>query len=170
MKYTEEIMNVMNEINYGWVDKDGNSHTKLQDMINLYLLQTPEELIENKVGLCWDQVELERKLFEEKGIKAHAYFIVYLDNKKFPCHTFLSFEDNNKFYYFEHAWNEHKGIKEFNSEKELLNEVKKYFIGIELKDGYIDENIFVFEYSKPNKKLNTLEFYDWCQKGIKKDF
>lgn len=170
MKYAEEIMKLMDEINYGWVDKDGNSHTKLQDMINMYMLQTPEEIMNSKVGVCWDQVELERYYFKEKGIDIKSHFIVYFDNKKFPCHTFISFEDNNKYYWFEHAWSEHKGIKEFNSEKELLNEVKKHFIEIELKDGYDDKYIFVFNYSKPDKKLNTLEFYDHCQKSIKEEF
>ena len=170
MKYTDEIMKLMNEINYGWVDKDGNPHTKLQGMAETYLLQMPEETMKSKIGVCWDQVELERYYFEEKGIKVHAYFIVHFDNKKFPCHTFLSFEENGKFYWFEHAWAEHKGVKEFNTEKELLNEVKKHFIEIELKDGYMDEYIYVFDYSKPPKKLNTLEFYEWCRKGIKKEF
>ena len=30
---------------------------------------SPEELLNKKIGVCWDQVELERKLFEENNIK-----------------------------------------------------------------------------------------------------
>jgi len=30
----------------------------------LYYLPTPKEIIKNKVGICWDQVELERYYFK----------------------------------------------------------------------------------------------------------
>ena len=167
MKEAQEIMKLMEEINYGWVDKNGNSHIKLEGFADNYCLQTPEELIKSKLGVCWDQVELERFYFKEKGINIKSYFIVYYDNKRFPCHTFISFEDNNKFYWFEHAWEKHKGIKEFNSGEELLNEVKKHFIEMELKEDYDEDYLVIYKYSKPNKKLGAIEFYNYCEKGIK---
>lgn len=165
MKTAEEIMKLMEEIKYGWVDKNGNPHTKLENMIEMYMLQTPEETKKSKVGVCWDQVELERHYFNEKGIDIKSYFIVYNDGKKFPCHTTIAFEDNGKFYWFEHAWDMYKGIKEFDNENDLLEEVKKCFISLELKDGYDNNQIFIYNYSKPEKKLNTLEFYGHCQNG-----
>ena len=167
MKYTEEIMTLMNKIEYGWVDKEGNPHTKLENMAENYLLQMPEELIKSKKGVCWDQVELERYYFKEKGIDIKSYFIVYYDNKRFPCHTFMSFKDNNKYYWFEDAWEKHRGIKEFNSEKELLEEVKKHFIELELNNEYDKDYLVIYNYPKIDKKLNTLEFYRYCEKGIK---
>ena len=169
MKYTEEIMKLMDEINYGWVDKEGNPHIKLEGFADNYLLQTPEELMKSKLGVCWDQVELERYYFKEKGIDIKSYFIVYYDNKRFPCHTFMSFEDNNKFYWFEHAWEKHKGIKEFDSEEELLKEVRKHFIELELKDEYDKDYLVIYNYSKPDKKLGAIEYYNYCEKGIKMD-
>ena len=165
MKEAQEIMKLMDEINYGWVDKDGNPHTKLQDMVNLYMLQSPEELIKSKVGVCWDQVELERYYFKEKGIKINSYFIVHLDGGKNACHTTMSFEDNGKFYWFEHAWAMHKGIKEFDTEEELLKEVEKCFIGLELKDGYDKDKLFIYNYSCPKPHIGTIEFYEQAMKG-----
>ena len=166
MKEAQEIMKLMDEINYGWVDKEGKPHTKIENMIEMYMLQTPEEVMKSKVGLCWDQVELERFYFKEKDIDIKSYFIVYNDGKKFPCHTTMSFEKNGKFYWFEHAWDIYKGIKEFDTEDELLEEVKKCFISLELKDGYDNNQIFIYNYKKPEKKLNPLEFYGHCQNGI----
>lgn len=165
MKDAQEIMKLMDEINYGWVDKEGNPHTKLANMIEMYMLQTPEELIKNKVGVCWDQVELERYYFKEKGIDIKSYFIVYYDGKKCPCHTTMSFELNGKFYWFEHAWAMHKGIKEFDTEEELLEEVKKHFIELELKDGYDKNILFIYEYSKPKDHIGSIEFYENAMKG-----
>ncbi len=170
MKDALEIMKLMDEVNYGWVDKDGNKHIKIEDFADNYRLQTPKELIESKLGVCWDQVELERYYFKEKGIEVNSYFIVYYDNKRFPCHTFISFEENNKFYWFEHAWERYKGIKEFNNEKELLKEVKKCFIELELKGSYDEDYLVIYKYSKPEEKLGTIEFYNYCEKGIKQEF
>lgn len=166
MKYAEEIFKLIEEINYGWVDKDGNPHKKLENMIEMYMLQTPDEIMKSKVGVCWDQVELERYYFKEKGIDIKSYFIVHYDGGRCPCHTTMAFEENGKFYWFEHAWEMHKGIKEFDSEEDLLKEVEKCFIELELKNGYDEDKLMIFNYSKPKNHIGTLEFYDHAMKGI----
>lgn len=165
MKEAEKILKLMDEINYGWVDKEGNPHTKLQDMIKMYMLQTPEELIKSKVGVCWDQVELERYYFKQEGIDIKSYFIVHLDGGRNACHTTISFEENGKYYWFEHAWAMHRGIKEFDTEEELLEEVKKHFIEIELKDGYDKDKLFIYNYSEPKSHIGSIEFYEQAMKG-----
>ena len=163
MNEAQEIMKLMEEINYGWVDKNGNPHIKLEGFADNYILQSPEELIKSKLGVCWDQVELERFYFKEKGIDINSYFIVHYDGKKCPCHTFISFEKNGKFYWFEHAWEKHRGIKEFNSKEELLKDVREKFIDLELKNGYQEDHLFIFNYKKPTPHLDTLGFYKHCE-------
>ena len=165
----EEIMNLMNEIEYGWVDKEGKSHIKLEDFADNYILQSPEELIKSKLGVCWDQVELERYYFDKINIKVNSYFIVHYDDNKCPCHTFISFEDNNKFYWFEHAWEKYRGIREFNSLEELLKEVKEKFIDLELKGNYKENNLFIYNYKKPKYHIDVAEFYKHCEQGIKEE-
>lgn len=73
-----DIMNIMNDIKYGYLDLNGNIHYVIdEDFGSLYKLQSPNETLNNKVGVCWDQVELERYLFDKKTIKFNTYFIVY---------------------------------------------------------------------------------------------
>lgn len=162
----EDIMKLMDEIEYGWVDKDGKKHIKLEGFADNYRLQTPEELMKNKLGVCWDQVELERYYFKEKGIDVKSYFIVHYDGNKCPCHTFISYEKDNKFYWFEHAWEKHRGIKEFNSEECLLREVKKCFIELELKNGYNEDYLFIYNYPTPKEHIDVIGFYKNAEKGI----
>ncbi|MBQ9019660.1 MAG: hypothetical protein IJ097_05060 [Bacilli bacterium] len=162
-----EIMKLMDEIEYGWVDKKNNRHIKLQGFADNYMLQSPKELINSKLGVCWDQVELERFYFKERNIVVNSYFIVHYDDNKCPCHTFISFEENNKFYWFEHAWKKHKGIKEFNTEKELLNEVKSKFIDMELNNEYQENHLFIYQYEEPKIHIDVEEFYKHCEKGKK---
>ena len=166
-----EIMKLMGNIEYGWVDKYNNKHSLDYDTIsNDYILQSPKELIENKLGVCWDQVELERYYFKGNEWNIKTYFIIHYDGTKFPTHTFLTFEKNNKFYWFEHPWEKFRGIHEYSSIKELLYDVRDKFITFELSNDYIKSNLVVYEYIKPKFHISRQEFGKHCESGNKIDF
>ena len=91
------IMKKMKQIDYGWVDNKGNIHKDDDIDFSLeYILQTPNEILKNKVGVCWDQVELERKMFDENKILNETYFNFIDDKFNLPSHTFLVYYLNNK--------------------------------------------------------------------------
>ena len=160
------IMILLEEIEYGYKDKDGNIHYDMTSSFSDdYRLQSPDEIKESKVGVCWDQVEYERYLFEKQNIKFNTYFIVHYDNDKCPTHTFLIYEDNNKYYWFEHAWEKFKGIHEYNTEEEALKDIKDKFIKYELNNNYINNNLCIYKYDKPEYGLSVEEFYKHCEKG-----
>lgn len=116
-----EIMNLMKNIEYGWIDKNNNKHNFVDETYsNNYILQSPNEVIKNKIGVCWDQVELERYYFKGNDWNIKTYFLVYYDGDKCPTHTFLTFEKNNKYYWFEHSWERFRGIHEYESLKKML--------------------------------------------------
>ena len=80
---TQSIMKTMNNIEYGFKDKTGfniiNDSLKWEnDFNNFYYFQSPEELMASKCGVCWDQVELERKLFLDNKINLRYIFCMLL--------------------------------------------------------------------------------------------
>ena len=100
-----KIMHILNEIEYGWIDKNNNKYNEVNNLFSdNYILQSPKQVLKNKIGVCWDQVELERYLFEKENICFNTYFIVHYDNDKYPTHTFLIYKKDNKYYWFEHSW------------------------------------------------------------------
>lgn len=163
-------MDVLNEIEYGF--KDENDNNILNDakkwdneFYKFYYLLSPEELLLKKCGVCWDQVELERKLFEEFKMKCTTYFIYIDDNNNLPSHTFLTFNYNNKVYWFEHSWYEYKGIHEYNNINDLLKDLIDKFIKsreneIETDNGY---NILIYQYNKPKYHISCDEFYKYIR-------
>lgn len=162
------IMNTMNDINYGYFDSKNRIHQEVdEEFLSLYKLQSPQETLKHKVGVCWDQVELERYLFEKENIKFKTYFMVHYDNDKCPTHTFLIYEKNNKYYWFEHSWEKYRGIREYNTEIDALKDIKEKFINSELNNNYNLENMCIYEYSKPEYGINVSEFYKQCEKGRK---
>lgn len=164
----KKFMNVMNDIEYGFKDKKGNNiiDTNLQKWENkfhyFYYLQTPEELLKTKCGVCWDQVELERYLFINENISVETFFIYILDGDKLPSHTFLTYEDNNKYYWFEHSWTKYRGIHEYNSKLNLLLDVIEKF-----KDEHNKVNkgavLYLYKYKKPKEHIKCNEFYKYIQ-------
>lgn len=102
MNLCDELFKLMSVIKYGYIDKKHNKHTDLSKFFENYILQSPNEMKESKIGICWDQVEYERDYFENKRIDVETYFIVYYNGRNCPAHTFLLFKDNNKYIWVEH--------------------------------------------------------------------
>ena len=165
MDNIKKIMNVMEQIEYGFLDNNGNNictNESLEDTFDkVYYLMSPEELLNKRIGVCWDQVELERKLFDEFNIKNETYFIYIDDKKKLPSHTFLVFYMNNKIYWFEHSWFNEKGIHEYNNLNELLNDVETKFVKSREDEVSKDLDVYIYKYNKPNYNISCDEFYKY---------
>lgn len=162
-----EVMNLMEDVEYGWMDKNRKIHNNIDDSyLDNYILQSPKEVIKNKVGVCWDQVELERYYFKSNDYNVKTYFIVYYDNDRCPTHTFLTFKKDNKYYWFEHSWERFKGIHEYKTLKELLLDVQSKFIKCEINTKFNKNNLCIYNYSKPKEHINILDFYKYCESGI----
>ena len=161
-----EIMNLMEDIKYGWIDKENNKYQLVDENFSCkYILQSPQEVIKNKLGVCWDQVELERYYFKGNNYNIKTFFLVHYDNDKCPTHTFLTFEKDNKYYWFEHSWEKFKGIHEYKTMKALLLDVRNKFIENELNNNYFSNNLVMCEYKKPEFNISVQEFYNHCEHG-----
>ena len=164
-----EIMHVMNSIEYGFRDENNKNiiydEEKWRNEFNdFYYLQTPKELLKSKCGICWDQVELERELFKNTKFKYETYFIYLNDNNMLPSHTFLVYQNNNNYYWFEHSWNKYMGVHQYKSMKKLYEDVKNKFV----KEFFpkVKETDF-------NDKVDPVEFFklteDMNQNTMKKE-
>lgn len=162
----QEIMQKLNEIEYGFPAQDGtniydNPQKWDEEFSNFYYLLPPQELLQKKYGVCFDQVELERYLFEEHHISVKTYFICTYDIDNLPSHTFLVYENNHKYYWFEHSWATYRGIHEYPDLKSLLLDVKTKFINSHETNPEV--YTFVYEYKKPPYYLSCDEFYKYCE-------
>jgi len=162
----DKMMELMSDIKYGWVDKDNNKYNVVNaSFSNNYILQSPKQIRENKIGVCWDQVELERYYFDNVQLSYKTYFLCHYDNDKCPTHTFLVYEFENCFYWFEHSWEKYKGVYKYNTLKELLVDVRNKFIKTELNNNYEKNNLLIYEYNKPKYEISVAEFYKHCESG-----
>lgn len=165
MDNIKKIMDIMEQIEYGFLDNNGNNicdNVDLEYTFNkVYYIMSPEELLNKKIGVCWDQVELERKLFEESNIKNETYFIYIDDKNNLPSHTFLVYYVDNKVYWFEHSWFDEKGIHEYKNLNDLLNDVEIKFIKSRENEVPKGLDVHIYKYNKPNYNISCNEFYNY---------
>ena len=165
------VLDKLNDIEYGFVDNDENNYPDNLKYWNsnfskLYHLQSPQELIKNKYGVCWDQVELERFYLTENSIKSKSYFIIAYDNRQEPTHTFIVVK-LDKYYWIEHSWEPYRGIHEYESLNKLLNDVIIKFEESIKKQNVKDYKLAIYEYEKPRYNLSCIQFMEHCEKGLK---
>ena len=146
-----EIMNKLEKINYRFISDDD-------------FVYNATEVLKNNAGNCWEQVELERKLFAACGIDTQTYFVSMSDETgKYQTHTFLVYIKNEKYCWFEHAWEEYAGIHEYLSLEDLLKDVKrKLLISF---SGVGEVYCFVYLYPQCNKRMNAIAFLEYAQSG-----
>lgn len=165
------ILNKLNDIKYGYVDDNKNIYPDDIDdwdinFSKLYHLQSPLELINNKYGVCWDQVELERYYLEKDNIDSKSYFIIAYDNKIEPTHTFIVIKSGN-YYWFEHSWEPYRGVHEYKTLNELLTDVKNKFESYIKSQNINNYKISIYQYDKPKYGLNCINFINHCESGKK---
>lgn len=165
--YTEEeIYNLLDTVTYGWMDKNKEKHFSVDSSyFENYYLQTPKEVIQNKIGVCWDQVELERECFKKSPYLAQTYALVYYDNQSCPMHTFLVYKKGNQYYWFEHAFKKYKGIHAYPTLENLLFSVRSKFIEEEIKGAFLNKNLCLYEYFTLPKHSTCEEFYQHIEKS-----
>lgn len=142
----EELLKFMSEFDYKWMDKEGTFHDEItSNMYEDYSLMTPKEVKKNKCGICVDQTEFERDWFFKHNYLYNVMTIQIIREDSVPGHTFLIYEDNKKHYWFENAWYDERGIHEYNSYDELIEDIKnKFILQNNIKEDEM-ENLKIFE-------------------------
>ena len=158
IKTPHELFEFMSDFKYSWMDKNGNFHDEFtDDMYDEYLVMTPDEVFENKRGICVDQSEFERDWFSKNGYE-HKVMIISLErDDSNPGHEFLYYMDNGKYYWFENAWEACRGIHEYDSYDQLIDDIKNKFI--EQNDITSSEigDIEIIEWSKHSYHIGYAE-------------
>ena len=169
----QELLNFMSEnIKYGFIGKNGKRYLNQdsKDWFKECLVQTGNQVLETKIGTCWDQVELERLWFEKNNYEIKTIFIIFEVNYEndFPTHTFLLYKKNDKWYWFENAFEDFRGIHEFESVKDAIDFVKSKHLEYAIKSNIAKQEdkdlIVTYDYSKLIKALNVEDYLNHVTK------
>ena len=125
-KELEEVMEFMDTISYGWIGIDEKVYVNtIENFIKKYRLSSIEEILKNRIGVCLEQVELER-YFLSKSYKTESYALI----TRHMFHAVLTLEKDGNFIYFEHSSSKNKGIYFFDSKEQMLDYIVTSFMEI----------------------------------------
>lgn len=154
-----ELYNYIKQnIKYGFISsKDKNIYRRKiigdklyeEEILNNYYLQSPKELLENKVGICFDQVELIRYWLDRHNIINNTYYL------SFHNHAIIIYKLEDKYYLFETSLPDLNGIYKENS---LIDSFKKCkSIQEELNTKSIKRLVF-HKYDKPEYNTDFFKY------------
>ena len=169
----DELYKFMSDnINYGLLGKDNIEYFPLDNKKfqfacqNEWILSSPKRLLECKLGHCWDQVELERDWFKSHNYNFKTIFIWFLfeEENSYPTHTYLIYQDKDKWNWFEHADYNNRGIHEFNNKHDaIVGQLKKYIEYVKEFNPVNEEvlkHLHIYEYNIPNYGCDMSEFIE----------
>ncbi len=152
-----KILEQMKDIKIGYVDRKGNYyHNCNNDFKEVYYLQKPQDLLNTKIGLCFDQVELERFLLSKYGFNLRTYYLLYQDGPLGPAHAFLLYKSNDRYYWIENAWYKYKGIHEYETKDLAFLDISKKFAQTIVNCK--KDKLKLYEYDKPRSGSNYERF------------
>jgi len=121
----------------------------------LWKHRTVEEILNDQISNCYESSYLVGEFFRQNKIKYQKYIVGRYDNISL-AHMFISYELNNKWYYFEHALNDFKGIFQYDSQMEMEQDIFSKFI-------YYDNNKIEQEINFDNYFLKPIDDLDITQ-------
>lgn len=163
-KEIEEFNNKLNNVSYGWYDKEKKLHKTIKkedNFIDNFIMQTIEEINETNYAICWDLCEVERKFFKDNKIPFITILAIINDGIKMPNHTFLVYKNDNKYYWFESSWGSMKGIWEYYNLEDLFYDIKNNFVDF-AKTKYDKNSIEFYEYDNVPQEANCKTFLNHC--------
>ena len=135
-KYIQKLLTSMDEIQY---DKS----------IREWRLKSPSQTYKRKLGNCHDQSLYALNSLRQMGLEVGQLFFIELNEGEIVggnTHTLTWYKKNGKYYWFEHSWENYRGIHgPYNSLEELKSDVYKSW------ENDNDIN---------SKKYERIEFFD----------
>ncbi|HAB66973.1 MAG TPA: hypothetical protein DCE23_06355 [Firmicutes bacterium] len=162
------IKDKLSDIRLGYRDKEGRWYQIYQDRYDAtFVLQSPKQLLESKIGSSFDQVELERDLITKLGVDLRTYFIYYPDETFLYAHSFLIYKDESNYYWIENAWRKYRGSHIYKTKQELFDDILHKFVDT-IPNGEF-KKVKLYLYDKPRYGISYTKFIDNClnSKSIK---
>lgn len=106
------------------------------------------------IGSLPDLIELEAGFFEEQEIPYQRYVFM---NEKHPTrmHSFIAYQKDDKWYYFEYILKQFRGIHEFSSKEEMESVVLSKLMQLEVTDP-TEEIVYLKQYTEEQDKILDL--------------
>lgn len=130
---------------------------------NLWHQRSVKEILEDQISNCYESTYLVGEFFKLKHIPYQKYIIGRYDNLSL-AHEFITYNIEGKYYYFEHALRDFKGIYEYHSKEELEQDIFVKFIyndNYKMSKEINFKNYFLKAIDDLSEEGNFLEYFQY---------
>ena len=163
------LTNLVKKINYGYIDKDGEQHLGIfSNPDSNYLLQNPNQTLDNNIGLCFDIVEIYRAYLHHHGLYCESYYLEYSCGEILETHAFIIHRKKNNEWYecVDNSWDNDFYPRGYHDKDYLIKEIYEWFQDyVEQLHGPVDKTKFYLnKYLYPKQVyLKKLNLIDYCK-------
>ena len=105
-----------NEFDWGVLDENWDKITDRLIYRKMWRLKNIQQILKDKIGICWEFANLEKIIFDELKMKSYMYWIVFdNDIDENPFHSFTLIERGDKFILFEFSFTKYAWIYELEN-------------------------------------------------------
>ena len=172
----EGLNKILNGFKYGIVlHGEGKTQTGKDIDYSKYITSDIRTFLTYSTGTCWDYTNFEAWWFENKlGYKItnkplkngtfSTYYIMHRDKDgDMPSHTWLAYMKSGKVYLFESSWKDKVGIKEFDSEAEMID----YYEKAHREYHKTNNEVFICKYIPDNVEVDVETFMKKVMNGTR---
>ena len=152
IKNPEDLLNKMDFIKYGWVDRNFKKYYNFDEWYEKSIIIKPFDVYKHQIGTCYEQVIFEVYVFQ-KRFPNHDIKIFHIQTINHSSHMILIFKEPKQklWSYFEHSFNRFKGIYNNLTIQQIIKQNKKQ-ITYDLKSK---KNLKIQITEIPKKKLQN---------------
>lgn len=150
-QYRNNPSNISSSSEYQTIIYEVNNYAQKK----LWKHRNVEEILNDQISNCYESSFLVGEFLKLLGINYQKYLMGRYDNFAL-AHMFITYEVDNKWYYFEHALRNFRGIYSYNSQSELETDVFNkymYYDNRELSENLDNNNYFI-------KRIDDLNLND----------
>ena len=129
LKYGQ-FCHFISKIDYGYIDKKGERHLNtFSNPLDSYTLQYPHQLINSRIGLCFDIVELYRSYLYKNGYQCESYYMEYNDGDILESHAFIIHKKRNGLWFecVDNSWTNQIYPKGYYDKEALIKSIYEWF-------------------------------------------
>lgn len=161
-KTPEQLLQKLKVFTYGWIspvskkvyltdDQDPDESIFMKE----YRFPNTAKLLSTKTAICWDMTELARKWFKGHNFKFIACYLEFKD-KGSTTHTFIIYQEDDKYCWFEPSYQSYIAIHKYDSYKETIDAVIK---SMNINSGYELHRLT----SSPKTGITADEYMSWAK-------
>lgn len=96
---------------WGYLSAEKKKEKEKDIYSKLWTLKSTEDIIEDKMAICWDYANFEKKIFDHMNLKSFIYQIIFDDDiETNQSHCFTIIEKDDGYMLFEYSFRRNAGI------------------------------------------------------------